>query len=197
MDLTRGVKTKAFSQISQLSDILTDSFNLWVDLVVRRQAGALPVQLIVTHEVALIVCSAIDVGSYQVEFPLGTGEHRQGSSCYCTDSQGKVGAAHGPKLPPGITTVHKDGVKTGPKHPEKQCPWRTEKRISNVLLNLSVQSKDSHPTRCTTLQTLCSSNVRKTENITHPTLRTIQICGHISLFQIPAQNLSDTGSRPA
>lgn len=66
------------------------------------------------------------ISSYQVEFSLGTREHRHSSCGYSTDSQGQVGAAHCPQLPPRSTIVHKDWIKAGPKHPEKRRPWRTE-----------------------------------------------------------------------
>lgn len=68
------------------------------------------------------------VRSYQVEFSLGTGEHRQSSCCYSTDSQGQVGATYGRLLPPWNIVIHKDWIETGPKHPEKQSTWRTQRR---------------------------------------------------------------------
>lgn len=72
--------------------------------------------------------------SYQVEFSLRTWERRHGSCCYSTDSQGQVGAAHSPQLPPGSTILHKDWIKAGPKHPEKHGPWRTHNFLTHILL---------------------------------------------------------------
>lgn len=71
---------------------------------------------------------------YQVQFPLGTGEHWHSSCCDGAGSQSQVGAQHGSQLPPRRVVVHEDRVKTGPEHPEERRPWRAEAFLVSAML---------------------------------------------------------------
>lgn len=86
-------------------------------------------------------------GHYQVEFPLGTSEDRETSSCDGTDCQGQVGAVDSSQVPPSVKMIHlyQHRVKTGPEHPQEQSPWRgrdarTNQKLTLVLLQTALSN---------------------------------------------------------